>query len=310
MLVLFKVAEALKQAGYDASILIPGDVYAEENPSTFRPEWFDSTIPITCKLSDITQNDVVFIHEESIWAYKLLKQNNPRHIMINQGAQSTMCIEQVSYREVNDLYRTALGVLVVSDYISETMQVIFDIPSEKIHVMNNMNLISGIFNPGKKRNKILIVQKYTSEKNAGNKMIIKMIKERYDWEVEYVDHYTQQEVARAMAESKILVFLCNDSGEGFGLPPVEAAISGCKVIGYSGLGGRPFWEFPTFTEIEFNDVNKFVQELDYWTLALKDTTIMDLYPRAQYIQSKLSNARNIQQFNNETVDAVKRILNG
>lgn len=42
--------------------------------------------------------------------------------------------------------------------------------------------------------------------------------------------------------------------EGLGLPPLEAALSGNKVIGYSGQGGKEYWIKSIFKEVENGDV--------------------------------------------------------
>jgi hypothetical protein len=46
--------------------------------------------------------------------------------------------------------------------------------------------------------------------------------------------------------------------EGLGLPPIEAALSGNRVIGYTGEAGKEYWRAPLFTEIINGDVLGFV----------------------------------------------------
>ena len=62
-----------------------------------------------------------------------------------------------------------------------------------------------------------------------------------------------------MCKSKI--FLSFSHLEGFGLPPIEAAIAGNKVIGYTGRGGSEYWKKPIFTEIPHGNISKFVYEI-------------------------------------------------
>ena len=45
------------------------------------------------------------------------------------------------------------------------------------------------------------------------------------------------------------------------MPPVEAAIAGNKVIGYTGEGGKEYWHEPVFTEIQNGDFSKFIIEI-------------------------------------------------
>jgi hypothetical protein len=49
--------------------------------------------------------------------------------------------------------------------------------------------------------------------------------------------------------------------EGLGIPPIEAAIAGNKVIGYHGRGGLEYWRKPIFTEIQHGNISKFIDEI-------------------------------------------------
>lgn len=309
--VLFEIADGLLKAGYDAYVLIPGNLYLDENPSNFRPAWFDSDVQVVNDINILTKDDIVFIHEEATWAFYEIKKNNPRHIMINQGAQCTLCIEHIDYKQTHMMYSTALGVVSVSDYINDTLNTIFDIPYSKLFTVNNINLISKMFAPGIKKNKICYIQKISSKDNIANKMMVKIMEQRYPgWEVEKLTDRPQEGIAKAMAESKIFVFFCHDWGEGFGIPPVEAAISGCKVIGYSGHGGRHYYEQPTFTEIEYNDVNVFTMVLDHWVKALENISMLEYNEQARQLHQKLSYQRDITLFHNDVKTIMEKILNG
>ena len=44
------------------------------------------------------------------------------------------------------------------------------------------------------------------------------------------------------------------------LPPVEAALAGNYVVGYTGEGGKDYWKKPIFTEIYSGDIRNFVQK--------------------------------------------------
>ena len=50
------------------------------------------------------------------------------------------------------------------------------------------------------------------------------------------------------------IFLSFSNLEGIGIPPVEAALSGNKVIGYTGGGGIEYWKEPIFTKIENGEI--------------------------------------------------------
>ena len=45
------------------------------------------------------------------------------------------------------------------------------------------------------------------------------------------------------------------------MPPIEAAIAGNKVIGYTGEGGKDFFRKPIFEEIESGNIKHFCEEI-------------------------------------------------
>ena len=70
---------------------------------------------------------------------------------------------------------------------------------------------------------------------------------------------TEQEVIETLKQSKI--FLSFSELEGWGLPPIEAGLTGNKVIGYTGEGGKEYWCQPIFSEIMMGDIKSFVNEI-------------------------------------------------
>ena len=49
--------------------------------------------------------------------------------------------------------------------------------------------------------------------------------------------------------------------EGLGMPPIEAAVTGNKVIGYTGRGGTEYLKKPIFTEVPHGNISKFIDEI-------------------------------------------------
>lgn len=79
------------------------------------------------------------------------------------------------------------------------------------------------------------------------------------WKIKPLTNLTDIEVYKNLAESKI--FLAFSDLEGLPLPPVEAAISGNKVIGYTGEGGKEYWKKPIFTEIKSSEIKNFCKTI-------------------------------------------------
>jgi glycosyltransferase involved in cell wall biosynthesis len=80
---------------------------------------------------------------------------------------------------------------------------------------------------------------------------------------------SETEVARTLAASRI--FMAFSDFEGLPIPPVEAALAGNFVIGYTGQGGREYWNPPVFEAIESGDIVRFID------VVLKRVNDMDTF---------------------------------
>ena len=80
-----------------------------------------------------------------------------------------------------------------------------------------------------------------------------------NWEIKGLDNLSEFEVIKFFKKSKI--FLSFSELEGFGLPPVEAALCGNSVIGYTGESGKEYWDPPIFEEIFSGDLRTFANKV-------------------------------------------------
>ena len=83
---------------------------------------------------------------------------------------------------------------------------------------------------------------YMPRKHKNNSEILLFILNRHlpkNWKIKSIDNLTELEVANIFKKSKI--FLSFSELEGLGLPPIESALCGNHVIGYTGEGGKEFW---------------------------------------------------------------------
>ena len=80
-----------------------------------------------------------------------------------------------------------------------------------------------------------------------------------NWRILPLHNMSQNEVYKNLMKSKI--FLSFSYFDSHGLPPLEAALLGNKVIGYTGEGGKEYWKKPIFTEIYSGELFKFVDEI-------------------------------------------------
>ena len=79
-----------------------------------------------------------------------------------------------------------------------------------------------------------------------------------EWSLKDLNNISEKEVYKNLLNSKI--FLAFSNLEGLGLPPLEAALAGNYVIGYTGEGGKDYWKKPIFTEIYSGDIREFVKK--------------------------------------------------
>lgn len=126
----------------------------------------------------------------------------------------------------------------------------------------------------------------------------------YGWEKCKIENMSRQEVARALKESAI--FISTLSQEGFGLPPLEAALCGCVVVGYTGFAANEFMDPRFCFPVPERDVLAFVttienvvNKLNSNQLAFRDSTqlfaetLQDRYSEAHQKSAVLATWKNI-----------------
>ena len=79
------------------------------------------------------------------------------------------------------------------------------------------------------------------------------------WKILNLNNLNEKSVYQNLLRSKI--FLAYSNLEGLPLPPIEAALTGNYVIGYTGEGGKDYWKKPIFTEIYTGDLKNFDKKI-------------------------------------------------
>ena len=82
-----------------------------------------------------------------------------------------------------------------------------------------------------------------------------------NWKIIPLENVSENYLIKSLSRSKF--FLSFSNLEGLGIPPIEAALSGNKVIGYTGGGGVEYWKEPIFKKIENGDISNFGKRLLY-----------------------------------------------
>ena len=109
-----------------------------------------------------------------------------------------------------------------------------------------------------------------------------------NWKILPLINITEKKLINTLSVSKI--FLSFSNFEGMGIPPVEAALSGNKIIGYVGGGGSEYWKKPIFLKVEHGEIEDFAKKIlsnikSYKTSWIRDTKKNRLI-LAQYYSKK------------------------
>ena len=213
-----------------------------------------------------------------------------------------------SDQEIKEAYEKAKIIISYSDEITECIKLTFPKTVDKI-LRISISVDSKKFQYTEeifKSKENLITCMPRKNKNHTNKLLF-ILKQHLpkNWEIKILDNLTESEVIKFLKKSKI--FLSFAELEGFGLPAVEAALSGNFVIGYTGESGKEYWDPPIFDEVFSGDIRAFtnkvinkVKELD------KNSYVFD---KLKPYVSKLANKYSIEKEQCSLLSLIESIKN-
>ena len=140
---------------------------------------------------------------------------------------------------------TAINLSAVGTGTSHTLTAAFDGINKKFKITKKSNLIT--YMPRKLANHSTLLLFYLKNLLPKN------------WEVRALDNLSEKKLIYLLSKSKI--FLSFSNLEGIGIPPIEAALSGNKVIGYTGAGGEEYWKGQIFKKVESGEIADFGQKV-------------------------------------------------
>jgi len=94
-----------------------------------------------------------------------------------------------------------------------------------------------------------------------------------NWKILPLINVSEKKIIKSLSVSKI--FLSFSNFEGLGIPPIEAALSGNKVIGYVGGGGSEYWKKPIFIKVENGEIEDFAKKIIKIINSYKNSWIED-----------------------------------
>ena len=174
---------------------------------------------------------------------KLKKSYEKAKIIISDSEYSIKCIKNM-----------------FPEFADKIVRVNFTVSSKKFKILNKINLIT--YMPRKLPDHANLLVFY-----------LKNLLPR-KWKLLPLMNLSERKLIYYLGRSKI--FLSFSNLEGIGIPPIEAALAGNKVIGYTGGGGTEYWKLPLFNKIENGEIDDFGQILlkeikNYKLKWLKDT---------------------------------------
>ncbi|MEY4505912.1 MAG: hypothetical protein RL297_490 [Pseudomonadota bacterium] len=263
--VIYRQAELANQLlqpfGHSASVMHPNTIF-------FRVKWFSSDVCIRRpwfmwrwmgkpSLSVIkgrfdSKRHVVVIPE--LWARKYGDQ------LANMGVPYAIYVQNGYYitkgdpKTLNLAYEKARCILTISEDASRCVAMAFPGTEDRI-LRIHYSVDAQRFNPNRSKENLIT---YMPRKLADHSSKVLFFLRNHlpgNWRIQAIDGLNESGVADLLARSKI--FMSFSHFEGCPLPPLEAALCGNHVVGYTGQGGKEYWFPDIFETVESGDVVEF-----------------------------------------------------
>jgi len=154
-------------------------------------------------------------------------------------------------------YDDAELIITTSRYSVSYLNNIFPNLKKKIFKVN-LSVDSNKFKIKKKSNLITYMPRKLPEHSNLLLFYLKNLLPK-NWKILPLVNISEKELIKSLSISKI--FLSFSNFEGLGIPPIEAALSGNKVIGYVGGGGSEYWKKPIFIKVENGEIEDFAKKI-------------------------------------------------
>ncbi|WP_124552938.1 glycosyltransferase family 1 protein [Methylophilus methylotrophus] len=223
----------------------------------FRCQWFFPNLHFKNNFTFDGKNEVYVINE--MWAgreAKLAHRKGIKYMIQVQGGYDIF--RKSDWKAVYFAYQHAQLITCVSQDIYDCLVFVFPEFANKIHRIH-LSLESDLFKPAAVKSNLITYMPRKLKKHSD--LVLNFIKNHLPshWTLVPIDGMNLEEVAQLLAKSKI--FLSFSELEGFGLPPIEAALAGNLVIGYIGEAGREYWLEHQFHEIPCGNIKGYAQAI-------------------------------------------------
>lgn len=277
--IIYKHVDILNKYGFNASVV--------HSKNGFRARWFENKTRVQYIDSvKFKPNDIVVIPEYMAFYFTKIKRMPKWKLKIKQlfsnsrvkyfiGEIAELPVHKVMYNqntymtflnypyeknnwEMPYLRSDVIRTITVSIDNTNNLKYIFpDHKIERVHLSFDLETFSYT---EKKKPQICFMPRKNRE-DARQVINILQAKGLLDeFELKSIHGKSEQEVAQILKES--LIFMSFGSPEGSPLPPCEAMLCGCIVVGYHGWGGREYFKPEFCYPVEVGDILMFAKQME------------------------------------------------
>lgn len=182
-------------------------------------------------------------------------------VIFNQGWRNTFRGYGFGERAVKTAYERSnvLGAVVVSDYIRRYLSYAFrDLDVHRVVV----GVDATLFHPNDApRSRQVSYMPRRMPEHLEQLLNILTVRGTLDgWQLVPIAGLSESQVAEVLRHSFLYLSTCKE--EGFGLPPVEAGMAGCLVVGYTGRGADEYFREDLCERVDQDDVLGFAEAVE------------------------------------------------
>lgn len=216
--------------------------------------WFQHNARIRGESNFNRERDFVILPESLILNFwRQLKELNIEYgIFVQNGYLVT---KGIAHDELYECYESAKYIICISEDAVRCVNAFFPHTENKI-IRVIYSVDQELFKAAPVKSNTICYMPRKMKEHSDLLTTILSRKLPHGWELVPITGMNEMQVASALAHSKI--FLAFSDFEGLPLPPIEAAFSGNVVIGYTGQGGREYWNPPIFEAVETGDIVSFL----------------------------------------------------
>ena len=255
--ICYRHVELLNHLGVDAAIL--------HLHSSFRYSQLTHRPPIVGLDSVRFSSNDVLILPEDLGPEHVQLVPRLRRIVFNQGANNMFNkYSLMDERPLVHQLQSVIGCFAVSDENLRYLR--FAFPRLKVERLI-LSLDFAIFDGGDCTQKKPEICFLTSKNHTDVIQVVNLLHMRgfcNGWRFTPIHGMSEHEVADTMRRSAI--FLSFGHPEGLCLANLEAMASGCRVIGYSGIGAREYFRDNLACEVPVGDIQAFVEAVEHSVL--------------------------------------------